>query len=118
MAEHVLGAEYAERLVQRARDGMAFALCPCCWHGWEWRTTAMAWCGDIAAGTYWVEWYRETRASFELACAISGVDDAWDRAAYALHGMLLAYERALNTLGSLCPSPLDLRHYPTEWTNG
>ena len=35
MTEHVLGAEYAAGLVQRARDGMAFALCPCCWHGWE-----------------------------------------------------------------------------------
>ena len=78
----------------------------------------MPWCGDIAAGTHWVEWYRETRASAELALSLSGTSWKWDGACDELYRMLSSVDDALNALGSLCPSPLDLRHYPTEWTNG
>ena len=115
MTEHVLGAEFAARLVQRARDGMAFALCPCCWHGWEWRTTTMPWCGDIAAGTHWADWYRETLASRALADWVHETPP-WQRTGIQIRDMLFDFEEAVCALGSLCPSPLDLRHYPTEWT--
>ena len=114
MTEYVLGPEYAERLVQRARDGMTWELLrgDLMDLGWSPAEPLDYWYD----GQHWTVWYRETYASTRVAVGLAPFFDHWASAFRELSKMLLAFENALDAICPLCPSPVDLRHYPTEWT--